>query len=85
MKIKKLIFKIVLPVVAIVLTIIFAPWILLRASLAPLPDTVQEQVNNAVKLGLDGIVVYVDQPPAEPAFYTAGWKDRDKKIKEYLT
>jgi D-alanyl-D-alanine carboxypeptidase len=80
MKIKKLIFKIVLPVVAIILTIIFAPWILLRASLAPLPDTVQEQVNNAVKLGLDGIVVYVDQPPAEPALYAAGWKDRDKKI-----
>lgn len=80
MKNKKLILKILVPAISIILTIIFVPWILLRAAIAPLPDTVQEQVNNAVKLGLDGIVVYVDQPPAEPAYYAAGWKDRDKKV-----
>ena len=80
MKNKKRILRIVVPAISLILTIIFVPWILLRAMFTPLPDTLQEQVNKAIELGLDGIVVYVDQPPAEPALYAAGWKDRDKKI-----
>jgi len=48
--------------------------------LAPLPDTVQEQVNDAVDHGLDGIIVYIDQTGMEPAFYSAGWKNRDTKV-----
>jgi len=58
----------------------FVPWILVRAWILPLPDTVQEQLGEAVDLGFDGIIVYVDQGGKPPAFYAEGWKDRDNKI-----
>ena len=46
----------------------------------PLPDTVQEQVNDAMDYGFDGMIVYVDEAGKPPAFYTAGWHDRKNKI-----
>ncbi len=61
-------------------SLFFVPWILLRAMLAPLPDTVQEQLDKSIIYGFDGIVVYVDQAGKPPEFYAAGWKDREKKI-----
>jgi CubicO group peptidase (beta-lactamase class C family) len=60
--------------------VVFVPWVLARAWFAPLPDTIQEQVNDAIGYGLDGIIVYVDQAGKEPAFYTGGWKNRKKQI-----
>jgi CubicO group peptidase (beta-lactamase class C family) len=48
--------------------------------LAPLPDTVQEQLDKSIKYGFDGIVVYVDQAGKPPEFYAAGWKNRENKI-----
>ncbi len=73
------IFRIVL-LVGTITSLFFVPWILVKALLAPLPNTVQEQVNEAIGLGLDGIIVYVDQGGKEPAFYAAGWKNRENKI-----
>jgi len=61
-------------------SLFFVPWILVWAWILPLPDTVQEQVNEAVDLGFDGIIVYVDEAGQPPAFYTAGWHDRKNKI-----
>jgi D-alanyl-D-alanine carboxypeptidase len=58
----------------------FVPWVLVKAWILPLPDTVQEQVNEAIDYGFDGIIVYVDETGKPPAFYTAGWKDRKNKI-----
>jgi CubicO group peptidase (beta-lactamase class C family) len=58
----------------------FVPWVLVRAWIAPLPGTVQEQLNDGIKLGLDGIIVYVDEAGRPPAFYAAGWKNREHKI-----
>ncbi|MCF8020316.1 MAG: beta-lactamase family protein [Vallitaleaceae bacterium] len=58
----------------------YVPWILVRAWLAPLPETVQEQVNEAIGLGFDGIIVYVDQGGKEPTFYASGWKNRENKV-----
>lgn len=75
----KRILRIVLPI-ATIISMFFVPWILVRAWLAPLPDTVQEQVNEAIGLGFDGMIVYVDQGGKEPAFYAAGWKNRENKI-----
>ena len=54
----------------------FVPWILVRAWLAPLPDTVQEQVNEAIGYGFDGMIVYADQAGKGPEFYAAGFKRR---------
>jgi D-alanyl-D-alanine carboxypeptidase len=58
----------------------FVPWVLVKAWIFPLPNTVQEQVNEAIDYGFDGIIVYVDETGKSPAFYTAGWKDRKNKI-----
>lgn len=58
----------------------FVPWILVKAWISPLPDTVQEQVDEAIGHGFDGMIVYVDEAGKPPAFYTGGWKDREKKI-----
>ena len=58
----------------------FVPWILVKAWILPLPDSVQEQVNEAIGHGFDGMIVYVDQVGNPPAFYTGGWKDRENKI-----
>jgi len=56
------------------------PWILVKAWVLPLPDTVQEQVNEAIGNGFDGMIVYVDEAGKSPVFYTGGWKDRKNKI-----
>lgn len=58
----------------------FVPWILVKAWILPLPDTVQEQVDQAIGHGFDGMIVYVDEGGKPPAFYTGGWKDRENKI-----
>lgn len=41
-----------------------------------MPDTVQEQVDEAIDYGLDGIIVYVDQAGEAPQFYAAGWNNK---------
>lgn len=75
----KRILRIIL-LIGTIISMFFVPWILVRAWLAPLPDTVQEQLNEAIGYGFDGMIVYVDQGGKKPAFYAAGWKNREKKI-----
>ncbi len=79
---KKLIKRIlrILFIIASISSLYFVPWILVKAWILPLPDTVQEQVNEAVGLGFDGMIVYVDEAGKPPAFYAAGWKNRGNKI-----
>ena len=72
--------RIIMPVVGIFCIVAFSPWDGIWAWITPVPDTVQEQVDDAIGHGLDGMIVYVDQAGEPPAFYTAGWKDRDDKI-----
>ncbi|NQX82433.1 MAG: beta-lactamase family protein [Flavobacteriaceae bacterium] len=61
-------------------SLFFVPWILVWAWILPLPNTVQEQVNEAIDHGIDGIIVYVDEAGQPPAFYSAGWHERKNKI-----
>jgi len=63
-----------------VVSLYFVPWIIVKAWILPLPETVQEQVDEAVELGLNGVIVYVDKAGAPPALYTAGWHDPKAKI-----
>jgi len=70
------ILRIVMPVVAVVTAVVIAPLDLLPVWSAPLPDTVEEQVEAAPSQGLDGIVVYVDQSGSAPRFHAAGWKNK---------
>ena len=76
---KKQILRIIL-LLGTVTSLFFVPWILVKAWIAPLPDTVQEQVNRATGFGFDGIIVYADRTGKAPALYTAGWHDRQKEI-----
>ena len=66
--------------VATVLSLFFVPWILVWTWMQPLADTVQEQVDDAIELGFEGMIVYVDQGGQEPDHYAAGWKNRETKI-----
>lgn len=63
-----------------IISLYFVPWILVKAWIMPLPNTVQEQVNEAIEYDLDGMIVYVDKAGKPPAFYAAGWHDRKNKI-----
>nr|WKN38264.1 serine hydrolase [Tunicatimonas sp. TK19036] len=62
------------------ISLFYVPWPIVKAWIAPLPKTVQEQVDKAADYGFDGIVVYVDKPGQKPAFYTSGYKNRERKI-----
>ncbi len=75
----KQIFRIVFIAISIG-SLYFVPWILVKAWILPLPDTIQEQVDQAIGHGFDGMIVYVDEAGKPPAFYTGGWKDRENKI-----
>lgn len=70
----------ILLLVGTIISMFFVPWILVKAWILPLPDTVQEQVNEAIGHGFDGMIVYVDEAGKAPAFYAGGWKDRKNKI-----
>ncbi|PWH83902.1 serine hydrolase [Algibacter marinivivus] len=76
---KKNIFRIVL-LTGTIISLFFVPWVLVKAWIMPLPNTVQEQVDDAIGYGFDGMVVYIDEAGKPPAFYTGGWKDRENKI-----
>ena len=72
-------FKIAL-IVGSLVSLWFVPWIVVKAWVLPLPDTVQEQAKEAVENGFDGILIYVDKANEPPAFYAAGWHNKKKKI-----
>ncbi|WP_204345098.1 serine hydrolase domain-containing protein [Psychroserpens algicola] len=75
----KQIFRIVL-LVGTFISLWFVPWILVKAWILPLPDTVQEQVDQTLSYGFDGVIVYVDEAGKPPAFYTAGYHNKEEKI-----
>lgn len=75
----KLIIRIVL-FTGTAISMFYVPWILVKAWILPLPETVQEQVNEAIGHGFDGMIVYVGQSGKPPEFYVGGWKDRKNKI-----
>lgn len=66
--------------VGTIVSLYFVPWPIVNAWIAPLPNTVQEQVNKATDYGFDGIIVYVDEAGKSPEFYSAGYKNRENKI-----
>lgn len=69
------ILRIIMPIAAVISIVVFVPWDIVPW-VTPLPDTVQEQVDDAIAHGLDGIIVYVDQAGQAPDFYAAGLKDK---------
>jgi CubicO group peptidase (beta-lactamase class C family) len=70
----------ILLAVGTAISLYFVPWTILWAWMKPLPDTVQEQAEEAISHGFDGIIVYIDQTGKAPAYYTAGWHNKEAKI-----
>lgn len=66
--------------VGTIISLFFVPWLLLKAWILPLPDTVQKQLDEAINHGFDGMIVYIDQANKPPQFYASGWHNRDSKI-----
>ena len=67
----------VLLFVGTAISLYFVPWPIVIAWITPLPNTIQEQVNNAKDYGFDGIVVFVDRgQEKQQEFYTSGYKNR---------
>jgi D-alanyl-D-alanine carboxypeptidase len=56
---------------------------LVKAWILPQSDTVQEQLEEGIGHGFDGMIVYVDQGGKPPEYYAAGWHDRKNKISAY--
>ncbi|NVJ46809.1 MAG: beta-lactamase family protein, partial [Cytophagia bacterium] len=75
----KQIFRIVL-LLGSAISLYFVPWLLVKAWILPLPDTVQGQLEQAIDHGFDGMIVYIDQAGQPPEYYAAGWHNRDLKI-----
>jgi D-alanyl-D-alanine carboxypeptidase len=66
--------------VGTLISLFFVPWLLVKAMILPLPNAVQEQLDEAINHGFDGLIVYVDQTNKEPQFLAAGWHNRENKI-----
>ncbi len=67
-------------IAATIISLFFVPWILVKAWTLPLPNTVQEQLTEAIDHKFDGIIVFVDEAGKPPSFYAAGWHDKKNKI-----
>ena len=67
-------------IIASISSLFFVPWLLVKAWILPLPDTVQEQVDEAIGHGFDGMIVYVGQAGEQPQYFASGWHDRESKI-----
>ncbi|PLX12402.1 MAG: serine hydrolase, partial [Marinilabiliales bacterium] len=63
-----------------IISLYFVPWTIIMAWIKPLPETVKEQVDDAISMGFDGIIVYVDQSGIEQKLYAAGFKNKENKI-----
>ena len=79
---KKLILRIAL-FGGTIISLFFVPWLLVKAWILPLPDTIQGQLDQALDHGFEGVVVYVDQGDDVNTSYAAGWHNRDEQIPAY--
>ena len=75
----KLIIRIVL-LAGTVVSMFFVPWLLVKAWILPLPDTVQEQLDEAIDHGFEGMIIYVDQAGQPPQYWDSGWHNREAMI-----
>lgn len=70
----------VLLFVGTAISLYFVPWDLLAIWLSPKADTIQEQVDAAIEMDLDGIIVYIEEGGNKPQLYSAGWQNRENKV-----
>ena len=61
-------------------SLFFVPWLLVKAWILPLPSTIEEQLDQAINHGFDGVVLYVEQGDQPAQTFTAGWHNKQDKI-----
>jgi len=76
---KTIILRVVL-LVGTIISLFFVPWLLVKAWIMPLPNSVQKQLDEAINHGFDGMIVYVDQAGESPQHFASGWHNRKSKI-----
>ena len=62
-----------------IISLYFVPWPIVKAWIAPLPKTIQEQVDKAADYGFDGIIVCLNTKGNKSEFYTSGYKNKEQK------
>ena len=62
------------------ISLFFVPWLLVKAWLLPLPNSLQEQADQAIDLAFEGIIIYVNQTGKTPQFIASGWHNKEYKI-----
>lgn len=60
-----------------IISLFFVPWLLVKAWLLPLPNSIQAQLDEAVGHGFEGVIVYVDQKDRSPMYFASGWHNRE--------
>ena len=80
LKKKRIIITRILLFVGTAISLYFVPWLLVKAWILPLPNTVQEQLDEAIGHGFEGMIVYIDQAGYPPQYYTSGWHNRESEI-----
>lgn len=76
---KTLAFRIIL-LIGTLTSLYFVPWLLVKAWILPLPNSIQEQADEAINHGFDGVIVYINQKNKPDQFYTSGWHNKELKI-----
>lgn len=72
----KTIMRVLAAIVTFASIYFFAPWEYGLYYLRPLPNTVQQELDEAVDEGIDGVIVYVDKKGSRPVYYTSGVDNR---------
>lgn len=73
----KKIFVLIMIVASVISLVFFVPWSHITGTLAPLSDSVQEEIDN--NDAFEGIIVYISQE-GKSKTYAAGYHNREKKI-----
>ncbi|WP_407704912.1 serine hydrolase domain-containing protein [Thalassotalea hakodatensis] len=67
-------------IITSIFSLYFVPWLLVKAWLLPLPNTIQQQLDEAIEHGFDGMIVYINQTGQPAQVYTAGWHNKEAKV-----
>jgi len=70
----------ILFILASLFSLTFVPWTLVKAWGKPLPDTIQEQLDEALNYDFEGMIVYIDKAGEKPQSFASGWHNRESKI-----
>ena len=85
-KIGKRIMQFIFPAAGLWSFIFLPPWLLVKAWILPLPDSIEMQLVESMNHGMDGAIVYINMPNKTDektrieASFAAGWKNREEQL-----